>query len=119
MNNKKGFILAYSVTLMTLVAVLIGIIVSMIGGISSGTNRIRTDFEARVSVEQIGEYFICSKDDERINETAKNAGLIVHISESDGKNVLEVYRNNRRVLLVETDDTDGHVEAWIYEGGTV
>ena len=60
MNKKDGFILLYSVVLISVVSILIGTIVSLAANTSVNNNGLAGQFEKRAAIDQIGEYFIVS-----------------------------------------------------------
>ena len=109
--KKKGFILAYSVILMTFIMFLITAMITMSLVNVKSSRLVLDEFYQKTDVDQIGEYFVSGEywrlDDERFNE------YDVKWYSSGGSKMVLVVRNISSVLLhVETEN--GKVTYWGY-----
>lgn len=119
MNKKKGFILMYSVIMMTFVTLLIGAITVLVNASSVNNVKLEKQFNERARIDQIGEYFAHNVKDYYVYSIAAEEGFYADVEDvMDGKvdATLTLYKGNTVVLYVEV--FEGNVIKWLY-GGSV
>lgn len=127
MNKKDGFILLYSVVLISVVSILIGTIVSLAANTSVNNNGLAGQFEKRVAIDQIGEYFIVSPTADltaaadgsyaaEINALAEKHGYTAESAQDGDIYTLTLKQNDSVLLIVKvTVQGENKTYEWSYK----
>lgn len=127
MNKKDGFILLYSVVLISVVSILIGTIVSLAANTSVNNNGLAGQFEKRAAIDQIGEYFIVSPTADliaatdgsaaaEINALAEKYGFTAETAQDGDIYTLTLKQNDFVLLIVKvTVQGENKTYEWSYK----
>ena len=127
MNKKDGFILLYSVVLISVVSILIGTIVSLAANTSVNNNGLAGQFEKRAAIDQIGEYFIVSPTADltaaadgsyaaEINALAERYGYTAESAHDGDIYTLTLKQNDSVLLIVQvTVQGENKTYEWSYK----